>query len=265
MDRLALISAALVLAAPAAAMAASPFDGTWKTDPKTITTSGKPMVDVLKDGYFACSSCVPAYRVKADGTPQPLPAETTYVNRVTVTVVDPRTIRAVGSEGDKRMGVQTFTVSPDGKALTIKFDMAPIHPGAPPAEATTVYTRVAAGPPGSHAASGTWRRTAVTALSDSNATMTLKVDGPTVVYTSAAGTSYHAVSGGKPVPMRGDPTGLMASVEKVGDHKVVETDWRKGKKVEVDTYTVAPDGKTMSVVEHFLDTGRVTTSTANKI
>jgi hypothetical protein len=254
-----------MLTAPAAAMAASPFDGTWKTDPRTITTFGKPMVDVLKDGYFACSSCVPPYRVKADGAPQPMPATTTYFNRLTVTVVNPRTIRAVGSEGTKQMGVETWTVSPDGKTLTVKFDMSPIHPGAPSAEATSVYTRVAAGPPGSHAASGTWRRTAVTAMSDSNATMTLKVDGRTVVYMSAAGTSYHAVSGGKPVPVRGDPTGLMASIERVGDHKFVETDWRNGKKVEVDTYTVAPDGKTMSVVEHLLDTGRVTTSTANKI
>jgi hypothetical protein len=265
MNRLALLGAALVLAGPAAAMAASPFDGTWKTDPKTITTSGKPMVDVLKDGYFACSSCVPAYKVKVDGAPHALPAGMTYVNQLAVTVVDAHTVRAVGSEGTKEMGVQTWTVSSDGKMLTVQFDLDPIHPGAPRAEATTVYTRVAAGPAGSHAASGTWRRTAITAMSDSNATMTLKVDGPTVVYTSGTGTYYHAVSGGKPVPVRGDPTGLMASVEKIGDHKFVETDWRNGKKVEVDTYTVAPDGKTLSVVDHFLDTGRVTTSTANKI
>ncbi|HEY2048614.1 MAG TPA: hypothetical protein VGH03_04680 [Caulobacteraceae bacterium] len=265
MERLAIFGAALMLAAPAAALAASPFDGTWKTDPKTITSSGKPLIDVLKDGYFACSSCVPAYRVKADGAPQPLPANMTYVNRLTVTVVDTHTIRAVGSQGTKRMGVQTWTVSPDGKTLTVKFDADPIRAGAPPAEQTTVYTRAAPGPSGSHATSGTWRRTAVTALSDSNATMTLKVDGPTVVFSSATGTSYHAVAGGKPVPVRGDPTGLMATVEKVGDHKFVETDWRNGKKIEVDTYTVAPDGKTMSVVEHFIETGRVTTSTANKI
>jgi hypothetical protein len=265
MERLALFGAALLLGAPAAALAASPFDGTWKTDPKTITTSGKPTVDVLKDGYFACTSCVPAYRVKADGTPQTMPADEPYINRLAVTVVDPHTIRAAGLQGTKPMGVQTWTVSPDGKTLTIKFDLAPIHPGAPRAEQTSVYTRMAPGPAGSHAASGSWRRTAVTALSDSNATVTLKVDGPTVVYSSAAGTSYHAVAGGKPVPVRGDPTGLMASIEQVGDHKFVETDWRNGKKVEVDTYTVAPDGKTMSVVEHYLDTGRVITATANKI
>ena len=50
MDRLALLGVVLMLAAPASALAASPFDGTWKTDPKTIASTGKPMVTVLKDG-----------------------------------------------------------------------------------------------------------------------------------------------------------------------------------------------------------------------
>jgi hypothetical protein len=265
MNRLCLIGATLALLAPAAAMAASPFDGTWKTDPKTITTSGKPTVFVLKDGIFSCVSCAPPYKVKADGTPQALPADMTYINQLSVTVVDSHTIRSVGSQGAQQMGVRTWTVSPDGKTLTDKFDTSPLHPGAPAGHSTSVYRRLAAGPAGSHAISGSWHRTAMTSMSDSITTVTLKVDGPTVIYTSASGTYYHAVDGGKPVPMRGDPTGLMASVQKVGDNKLVETDWRKGKKVEVDTYTVASDGKTMTVVEHFLDTGRVTTEKAHKI
>jgi hypothetical protein len=265
MDKLSLIGAALALLAPAAAMAASPFDGTWKTDPKSITTSGKPLVAVLHDGVFSCVSCAPTYKVKADGAPHALPPDMPYVNQLAVTVVDSHTVRSVGFQGTKQMGEQTWTVSPDGKTLTVKFDTNPIHAGAPPGETTSVYRRLAAGPAGSHAVSGSWHRTAIASLSDSNATVTLKVDGPTITYTSASGTFYHAVAGAKPVPVRGDPTGLMASVEKMGDRKFVETDWRNGKKVEVDTYTVAPDDKSMTVVEHFLDTGRVTTERAHKI
>ncbi|MBV8681763.1 MAG: hypothetical protein JO111_02735 [Caulobacteraceae bacterium] len=265
MNNLALVGAALMIAAPAAALAASPFDGTWKTDPKTVTTSGKPTEVLLKDGVFSCANCAPPFKVKADGAPHPMPADTPYVNQIAVTVVDSHTVRAVGSQGSQQMGVQTWTASPDGKTLTLKFDTNPIHPGAPSGETTSVFRRLAAGPAGSHAISGSWHRTGIASMSDSNATVTLKVDGPTVIYTSAGGTNYHAVAGGKPVPVRGDPTGLMASVEKMGDRKLVETDWRKGKKVEVDTYTVAPDDKTMTVVEHFLDTGRVTTEKAHKI
>ena len=43
------------------------------------------------------------------------------------------------------------------------------------------------------------------------------------------------------------PGGTMVSLKRVSDHKVVETDHRKGKVVEVDTFTLAPDGKSIKV------------------
>ena len=59
-----LISALLL---PAAALAGSRFDGTWKTNIGSLRTTGKPMALLLAKGQYTCSSCNPPYTVKADG------------------------------------------------------------------------------------------------------------------------------------------------------------------------------------------------------
>ena len=65
----------LVLAAlaPVMALASSAFDGTWKTDLHTFKATGKPDIYELSGGMYACNSCAPAYKIKADGTDQPVP------------------------------------------------------------------------------------------------------------------------------------------------------------------------------------------------
>src|ERR1700691_4834513 len=52
---------------PAAALAGTGFDGTWKTNMESLKTTGKPLVLLLAGGECACSSCNPPYTVKADG------------------------------------------------------------------------------------------------------------------------------------------------------------------------------------------------------
>ena len=63
------IYAAIALA-PCAAFAASPFDGNWKVSLSHIQLSKKPDVYVITATSYTCSSCGPAYTVKADGTDQ---------------------------------------------------------------------------------------------------------------------------------------------------------------------------------------------------
>jgi hypothetical protein len=257
--------AVIVLAAPAAALAASPFDGTWKTDPASVTMAGKPTVFVLANGEFACPSCTPPYKVKADGQPHPYANDSGYVDALAIEVVDAHLVKGTGLKGGKKVGSQTFTVSPDGKTLTERFVRAP-KPGAPPMESSETFSRVAAGPAGSHGVSGTWRPAAVTSMSPAAAEASFKVVGPAVDWRSGDGAlSYHAMVGGEPVKIMGDPAGSTVTVEKIGERKIVETDWRKGKKTEVDTFTVSPDGKSMKIEYHVLDSGRVSTEIAHKI
>ncbi len=266
MKSLILGGALVALALPVCATAASPFDGTWKVDPASITSVGKPTVFLLADGEFSCSSCVPPYKIKADGAPHPYAQPEGFIDTLSMKATDEHTVDSVGSKGAKKMGEQTWTVSPDGQTLTMHFIGEPLKAGAPPTDEVTVFTRVSAGPTGSHAVSGTWKRSGFTSMSASEADRTFKVTGAWIDWTSGDGVmSYHAMAGGKAVTIEGDPSGLMAKLTKLGPRKLVETDYRKGKKTEVDTYTVSPDGKTMTIVEHFLDTGRITTETATKL
>src|SRR5208282_6430898 len=62
----------LAMLLPAIALAKSPFDGTWMTKVDSIKISGKPDVYELNNGMYDCSSCVPAYKIKADGSEQPV-------------------------------------------------------------------------------------------------------------------------------------------------------------------------------------------------
>jgi hypothetical protein len=45
---------AIALLVPTAAIAAGPFDGTWKTQLDSIQFSNKPDVYTLKDGIYKC-------------------------------------------------------------------------------------------------------------------------------------------------------------------------------------------------------------------
>jgi hypothetical protein len=42
---------------PAAALAGTGFDGTWKTNIDSLKATGKPVVLVLTAGEYTCSSC----------------------------------------------------------------------------------------------------------------------------------------------------------------------------------------------------------------
>jgi hypothetical protein len=83
-------------------------------------------------------------------------------------------------------------------------------------------------------------------------------------WSNPAGASYAAGFDGKPYPMKGDPGTDSVTLQKVGDSKIVETDWLKGKKVDAITWTVAPGGKSMTIVDNDPETGVVATSKATK-
>jgi hypothetical protein len=75
-------------------------------------------------------------------------------------------------------------------------------------------------------------------------------------FSAPTGQSYTAKFDGKEVPVAGDPGGGTVSLKKVNASAFVETDHANGKVVEVDHWTVAPDGKTMKVEWERKDSGR---------
>lgn len=235
---------ALAFAVTAPALAASPFDGTWKGDTSTAKLPTKPDVILIKDGTYLCSSCVPVFKVKADGAFHPV-VNHPYVDEASVKLVDARTV----AETDKRKGKVAYTsltrVSADGKSLTI--DWTDLGPDGKTMKGTNTQMRVATAPAGAHAASGSWRTTKVANVSDAALTMTLALTPKSFAMKTPAGYSFDAPLGGKPVPVVGDPSNMMAAVRKVDDRTVVETDTRAGEVISVYTYNALPDGKTIKV------------------
>lgn len=240
------LAAACVIAAPATAQTAPSFTGTWKGDPASAKLPTKPDVFELKNGRFSCSSCVPAVSVKADGTPQAASGHD-YWDHIAVKATDPRTISYTYYRKGKVTSESTDTVSADGNTLTSSWRSNDNAKGIQQS-GTGTETRVAPAAAGAHAASGSWKQAAIEAISESNLLITLKDNGEGLMLSLPSGESYDAKFGGAAVPIVGDPAGTTAKVRRVNATTIEETDMRGGKVVYVYLMTLAPDGKSMTIV-----------------
>ena len=233
------------LLVPAWAMAQSPIDGTWKIDMNRVHLPTKSDVFVLKGGVFDCRTCVPPFKVMADGADHPVSGHP-YFDSVAMTVVDDHTVKETDKKDGKVVATTTTTVAPDGKTASFQFSDSSDTQGAPVTGKGTL-TRTARGPAGSHALSGSWRAASYQNLSDNALRMTFKEEGGSLTMHSPTGQSYTARLDGTEAPFHGDPGVTSVSVTKAGPHSFVETDKRDGKTVSIDRMTIHPDGKTMDV------------------
>jgi hypothetical protein len=230
---------------PAMAMAQSVFDGTWKVDLKTAKFPTKPDVYLLQDGMYHCKTCVPSVDVKADGRDQKVSGHP-YYDMVSIKVVDDRTIEETDKKNGKTVGASKTWVSADGNMLMFEFTDSSAT-NAAPVTGKGEATRVAKGPAGSHAISGSWRTSKMDSVSDNGLTFTNKVEGDSLSVSSPTGQSYTAKLDGTEAPYKGDPGTTSVSVKKVDKNTIEETDKRDGKVISVARMTVAADGKSMTI------------------
>jgi hypothetical protein len=247
MRKLLLTFALVVLFTPVLAFAQSEFDGTWKIDMNKIDFPKKPDVYLLQNGMYECTSCVPAYKIKADGTDQPISGHP-YVDMMAVKVVSDHEIEQTNKKNGQVVGTSTSVVSSDGKTMMFTFSDSSNTNGGPPVTGKGEATRVAKGPAGSHAISGSWRTTKLESISDNGVLWTYKVSGDQLSMTTPTGQSYTAKLDGSDAPMMGDPGTTSVSVKMVGKRTLEETDKRNGKVIGVTRMTVASDGKTAKLV-----------------
>jgi hypothetical protein len=249
---------AVLLLAPAAALASSAFDGTWKVRADSIKVSGKPDEFVLADGEYTCKSCVPELKVKADGKEHAVTGHP-YYDAVTVTVVSPTTIEAVYKLKGKETFRETDVVSADGKSFTGTFTD---HSGAKEATGSFTETRTAAGPAGSHAISGSW---APGTMQGNDAAMTVQyqLSGDHFKGTFN-GRSYDAPLDGTQVPLSGDPAHTMVSVKRIDANTMLETDYRKGKVTDEIHIAAASDGKTLNWQDKDVEHSQTVTAVMDK-
>jgi hypothetical protein len=219
------------------------FDGTWKIDLNKVDFSKKPDVFLLQNGMYECKTCTPPYKVKADGTDQSVSGHP-YFDSVAIKVVNDHEIEETDKKDGKVVSTSTSTVSPDGNTATFAFSDSSNTNGGPPVTGKGEATRVAKGPAGSNAISGSWRTTKFESLSDNGLVWTYKVSGDEINMTNPNGQSYTAKLNGTDAPMKGDPGISSVSVRMLGKDKLEETDKRDGKVIGVFRMTVSEDGKT---------------------
>ena len=248
-----------LLLLPAAALASSAFDGTWKTRMDSFKVSGKPDVFAIADGTYTCSSCVPEIKIKADGTDQKVTGHA-YYDSIAVKVMSPTSVHITNKLAGKEISSVTYSTSANGSTLSGKFVD---NSGAKTATGAFTETRVAAGPAGSHAISGSWQAGQLTDQNDVSRT---------VVYSMSAdafamhwnGQSYEAKFDGKEYPVTGDPGQTSVTLKRIDGNTVVETDHRLGKVTDEIRMAAAKDGKSIDVTDKDVQHGQTVSFTLEK-
>ncbi len=227
---------------PAAALAAGAFDGTWNVNLNHIQLPNRPDTHIVKDGEYTCSSCTPAYTITADGTDQPVAGQAAY-DTMAIKVIDASTLG--GTEKLHGKVILTFTVTVSADGATAVTDER-IFGGSQPIGEKVSYARVAAAPPGAHAASGTWRIVKVE-LSGEQVTYGITDDGFTM--SDNEGDSFEAKFDGKqyPVVVAGERAPETVTVKRLGPTQVEERRSLNGKPVTIVRLTVSRDGQTIHV------------------
>lgn len=224
-------------------LAQSPFDGTWRSDPSKTTHDAKPIVTYIAQGWYHCESCVPSYAVKADGTDQPVSDQ--EIDTLSVKIDDDRTVTSVGKKNGKVVDEVTSTVSADGKTKTRKGVYYPPN-SEKPVNYTQTFKRIGTMPSGVHATSGRWQDVKG-AESENGLVITYKTKGDELTMTRPTGETYTANFDGKEYPVKGSYEYDTVSLKRLGERAIEETDKLKGKVIEIDTWTVSSDGKTLTV------------------
>jgi hypothetical protein len=251
----------MLLLLPVTAAWAGPFDGTWIGDVPSSVIEGKPDVYLVQDGVYSCSACYPGLKIPADGVSHKVTGHS-YYDEASATIVSPQVIKVATTLAGKKAYERTLTVSADGKTLT---EDAMDYTGPKPAPATFVSKRVAAGPAGSHALSGSWQPDAKSGtMSADLLTTTFQETADGLKMSTPTGMSYDAKLDGKEYPVAGDPGKTMVSLERLGPNKIRETDRRKGKVTDVITMEVASGSKSMHVVDDMQLQGQKIIYTAKK-
>lgn len=234
----------LLWIAPTMALAASPFDGTWKTKADSFQVSGTPNAYEISQGLYRCTSCVPPINIKADGTDQSVTGYD-YYDTVAIRIVNNNSVERTSKKAGKIVGTTAATVSADRNTLTEEWVD---YTGAQPAKGTTASKRRTAGPAGSHALSGTWQPDKFSDGSDSLVTVKYQstADGLKMEWN---GQSYDAKFDGKEYLTKNDPGNTMVSLKRIDANTIEETDRRNGKVTDIIRITVSADGKSLTVVD----------------
>jgi hypothetical protein len=236
--------ALVLMLIPASAIAATAFDGTWKADLKSIQISGKPNVEEIKDGKYTCSSCVPSFTVKADGTDQPTPVHNLR-DHIAIKIVSPTIVEYTEKKDGKTTSVSRVTVSGGGNKITGAFTN---YTTDPPFKGKFTEKRVGPAAAGAHAVSGTWMQDGLPEISEA-AKITVLQSTDNGLKMTWYGRVTDAKFDGKEYATQNDPDHTLVTLKKLSDRQFEERDKREGQIFDIVLWTVSADGKTITTVD----------------
>ncbi len=229
---------------PSLGFAQSVFDGTWKTDVKTIDFSAKPLIYVFKDGMYECKTCATKILVKTDGKDQKVEGSP-YVDTVSVKITDAFHVEIVSKKTGKVMGRSKFSVSTDKNSMLSEYsDSSPTNNEV--VKGSTSYARVAYDKTGTHQMSGSWKAIKADKRSDNGLLVTYKTEANMLSMATPTGESYSAKTDGADAPFKGDPGTTSVSV-KIKKNTLEENFKRDGKAIGMSRMAVDASGKTAKV------------------
>ncbi len=241
------------------AQAQSPFDGTWKLKADHAAFSEAPETFELINGTYTCTTCEPKIKVKASGTDQPVSGSKDF-DTLSITPTDANNLQLTRKKDGKLVSESKDVVSQDGKTLISEFMEYPPH--GMPYGGKYIRTRLAAGPPGSHAISGTWKATKLEDVTDAALTFTFKSTAEAISMKSGTGEWYEAKFDGKDYPFKGGAPGRTIALKRVSENMIEESIREDGKPIVLSQVTVT--GNTLQFISKDLRSGTTTSFTANK-
>lgn len=233
------------LGLPAAALAQSSLDGTWKGDTNSYRQD-KPDVYLVQNGIFRCGTCLIRSDIKADGQDHPVSGNP-YYDTVSVRLVDAHTVEKASKKAGKVVHADKYVTSADGNAMTWEYVDRSSDSGAT-TTAQYAYRRVAPGPAGSQSLSGAWQFTHTIHASDNGLQVTYATKGDVLSMSSPTGLSFSAKLDGSFARYFGDPGQDSISMKRVSDKVYKEIDKLGDKVIGTATFTVSADNKTLTIV-----------------
>lgn len=248
---------ALFLLASSPLLAQSRFNGTWEMRMDTLQFSGPPEEYLLHKGTYHCASCVPKVDVPTDGTDHKVTGHP--YDTVAVRILDNRSVKFTMKKDGKTTFECVETVSADDQTMTEDFTNT--------TEAETVtgkagFTRIANGPPDSHALSGKWSMQTVKNATGAG-TLTMYQTIANGMKISDGSVSYEVKFDGKDYAADGDSHSTV-SLKLIDEYTLEEIDKQDGKVITIARMSVSKDGTAMRVESSDKQRGSTMTYTAGK-
>lgn len=269
MNKLLWFGLLMLLLSPSRGKAQRLFDGFWLMDLPNAQLPTKPVRILLQHGMLHCDICRPPLDVKVDGQDHLIPSGGDACRNIAlVEVLDDRTVEISYMENSRVTGATKLAVSPNGAVLTLQ-DVDACDIKRKPQSSILEQTRLASGPEGSHAISGSWQITRASGqeyemaeglyIKDDKLTRTcvrMALGLPCYSFVAKLDGTYTSVAG--------EPEHVFVAVKRESANTLLETWKREDKVIQIERMTVDPAGQTMIILSTDPQRGTTESVTAKR-